>query len=124
MHSENRAYLVIITWLVLPAISLSAHRIVDPDSIAVDHVTKSELCSQRYVFRESKNPVLRSVELTMRLIVQGIDELSWTSSVYSKFRARLKPNLFVEVFVDDVLVGRTKVIKGNLKPAWGDSLTM
>ncbi|KZP24074.1 hypothetical protein FIBSPDRAFT_429067 [Athelia psychrophila] len=58
------------------------------------------------------------------LTVQTIDELSWTSSVYSKFRAKFKPDLFVEVFVDDVLVGRTKVVKDSLKPVWGDILTI
>ncbi|KZP34597.1 hypothetical protein FIBSPDRAFT_11673 [Athelia psychrophila] len=56
--------------------------------------------------------------------VQTIDELSWTSSVYSRFRAKFKPNLFVEVFVDDAPVGRTTVIKGSLKPVWGDILTI
>ncbi|KZP24088.1 hypothetical protein FIBSPDRAFT_429370 [Athelia psychrophila] len=58
------------------------------------------------------------------LTVQTIDELSWTSSVYCKFRAKFKPDLFVEVLVDDVPVGRTKVVKDSLKPVWGDILTI
>ncbi|KZP29382.1 hypothetical protein FIBSPDRAFT_216561 [Athelia psychrophila] len=58
------------------------------------------------------------------LTVQTIAELSWTSSVYSKFRAKFKPDLFVEVFVDDVPVARTKVVKDSLKPVWGDILTI
>ncbi|KZP24098.1 hypothetical protein FIBSPDRAFT_930079, partial [Athelia psychrophila] len=56
------------------------------------------------------------------LTVQTIDELCWTSNVYSKFRAKFRPDLFVEVFVDDVPVGRTKIVKGSLKPVWGDIL--
>ncbi|KZP04133.1 hypothetical protein FIBSPDRAFT_968406, partial [Athelia psychrophila] len=58
------------------------------------------------------------------LTVQTIEELSWTSSVYCKFRAKFKPDLFVEVFVDDVPVGRTKIVKDSLKPVWGDILTI
>ncbi|KZP17692.1 hypothetical protein FIBSPDRAFT_830254 [Athelia psychrophila] len=58
------------------------------------------------------------------LTVQTIDELCWTSSTYSQFRAKFKPDLFVVVFVDDAPVGRTKVVKGSLKPVWGDKLTI
>ncbi|KZP03622.1 WD40 repeat-like protein [Athelia psychrophila] len=56
--------------------------------------------------------------------VQSVEELSWTSSVYSRFRTKFKPNLFVEVFVDDTPVGRTAVIKGSLKPVWENILTI
>lgn len=57
-------------------------------------------------------------------VVQSIDDLSWTSSVYSQYRARVKPSLSVEVFVDDTKVWNTKTIKKNLKPVWGEGIPM
>ncbi|KZP15983.1 hypothetical protein FIBSPDRAFT_866452 [Athelia psychrophila] len=40
---------------------------------------------------------------------QGVDELSWTSTVYSKIRAKVKPKLYIEVYVDQKKVARPQV---------------
>ncbi|KZP15973.1 hypothetical protein FIBSPDRAFT_67989 [Athelia psychrophila] len=52
---------------------------------------------------------------------QGIDELSWTSTVYSKIRAKVKPKLYIEVYVDQKKVARTSIAQNNL---WGETLTI
>ncbi|KZP08039.1 hypothetical protein FIBSPDRAFT_1052611 [Athelia psychrophila] len=53
--------------------------------------------------------------------VQGVDELSWTSTLYSKFRTKLKPKLYIELYVDQKQVGRTNISQNNL---WGETLTI
>ncbi|KZP15961.1 hypothetical protein FIBSPDRAFT_832245 [Athelia psychrophila] len=52
---------------------------------------------------------------------QGVDELSWTSTVYSKIRAKVKPKLYIEVYVDQKKVARTSIAQNNL---WGETLTI
>ncbi|KZP22859.1 hypothetical protein FIBSPDRAFT_952434 [Athelia psychrophila] len=52
---------------------------------------------------------------------QGIDESSWTSTLYSKFRTKVKPKLYIEVYVDQKQVARTSISQNNL---WGETLTI
>ncbi|KZP10825.1 hypothetical protein FIBSPDRAFT_989169, partial [Athelia psychrophila] len=52
---------------------------------------------------------------------QGIDELSWTSTAYSKLRRTMKPNLYIEVYVDQKMVAQTGIAQNNV---WGDTLTI
>ncbi|KZP02889.1 hypothetical protein FIBSPDRAFT_1055589 [Athelia psychrophila] len=52
---------------------------------------------------------------------QGIDELSWTSTAYSKLRKKIKPNLYIEVHIDHKRVARTRIAQNNI---WGETLTM
>ncbi|KZP24269.1 hypothetical protein FIBSPDRAFT_427282, partial [Athelia psychrophila] len=55
------------------------------------------------------------------ITVQGIDELSWTSTAYSKLRRKTKLNLYIEVYVDRKQVARTKIAQNNI---WGETLTI
>ncbi|KZP16029.1 hypothetical protein FIBSPDRAFT_934889, partial [Athelia psychrophila] len=55
------------------------------------------------------------------ITVQGIDELSWTSTAYSKLRRKTKLNLYIEVYVDRKQVARTKIAQNNV---WGETLTI
>ncbi|KZP15986.1 hypothetical protein FIBSPDRAFT_934869 [Athelia psychrophila] len=52
---------------------------------------------------------------------QGIDELSWTSTAYSKLRKKIKPNLYIEVHIDHKRVARTRIAQNNI---WGETLTI
>ncbi|KAF7968758.1 hypothetical protein HWV62_29555 [Athelia sp. TMB] len=56
--------------------------------------------------------------------VQSVDGLSWPSRFYSKYRSKLKPNLFVEVYVDQKQVGRSKTATDTLEPRWNKTVTM
>ncbi|KAF7966213.1 hypothetical protein HWV62_39680 [Athelia sp. TMB] len=56
--------------------------------------------------------------------VQSVDDLSWPSSFYSKYRSKFKPNLFVEVYVNQKQVGRSKTAKKTLEPKWKKPVTM
>ncbi|KZP10770.1 hypothetical protein FIBSPDRAFT_200091 [Athelia psychrophila] len=52
---------------------------------------------------------------------QGIEDLSWTSTAYSKLRKKIKPNLYIEVHVDHKRVARTRIAQNNI---WGETLTI
>ncbi|KZP24326.1 hypothetical protein FIBSPDRAFT_1012222, partial [Athelia psychrophila] len=52
---------------------------------------------------------------------QGIEDLSWTSTLYSKFRKRFKPKLYIEVYVDQTKITPTRIAQNNV---WGESLTI
>ncbi|KAF7967813.1 hypothetical protein HWV62_32971 [Athelia sp. TMB] len=56
--------------------------------------------------------------------VQGIDNLRWNSTAYSKLRAKVLPNLYVEVYIGGTLVTRTTVLKKSLEPIWAEKLTI
>ncbi|KAF7973533.1 hypothetical protein HWV62_14966 [Athelia sp. TMB] len=56
--------------------------------------------------------------------VQSVDGLSWPSRFYSRYRSKLKPNIFVEVYVDQKQVGRSKTAKKTLEPRWNKPVTM
>ena len=56
--------------------------------------------------------------------VHSVGSLSWPSSFYSKFRSNFKPDLFVEIYVDQKQVARSKTIKKNLEPKWDEVITM
>ncbi|KZP24317.1 hypothetical protein FIBSPDRAFT_427833 [Athelia psychrophila] len=52
---------------------------------------------------------------------QGIDELSWTSTAYPKLRRKMKPNIYIEVYVYQKKVARTSIAQDNV---WGETLTI
>ncbi|KAF7974220.1 hypothetical protein HWV62_13201 [Athelia sp. TMB] len=56
--------------------------------------------------------------------IHAINDLKWTSSAYAKLRAKLLPDLYVEVHVDQALVAPTTVVKRSLSPIWGETLTI
>ncbi|KAF7967840.1 hypothetical protein HWV62_32914 [Athelia sp. TMB] len=56
--------------------------------------------------------------------VQSVGDLSWPSSFYSKYRSKFKPNLFVEVYVDQKQVGRSKTAKKTLETKWSKTITI
>ncbi|KAF7979694.1 hypothetical protein HWV62_41711 [Athelia sp. TMB] len=56
--------------------------------------------------------------------VQGVDHLKWSSTAYAKLRAKVLPNLYVEVYIGQKLVARTTVVKRNLAPIWAETLTI
>ena len=56
--------------------------------------------------------------------VHSVGNLSWPSSVYSRYRSKLKPDLFVEIYVDQKQIARSKTIKKNLEPKWDEVITM
>ncbi|KAF7966616.1 hypothetical protein HWV62_37635 [Athelia sp. TMB] len=58
------------------------------------------------------------------LTIQSIDGLSWPSRFYSKYRSKLKPNIFVEVYVNQKQVGRSKTAKKTLEPRWNKTVTI
>ncbi|KAF7979625.1 hypothetical protein HWV62_41573 [Athelia sp. TMB] len=58
------------------------------------------------------------------LTIHSVSNLSWPSTVYSKFRSKRKPDLFVEIYVDQKQVARSKIIKKNLEPKWDEVITI
>ncbi|KAF7970642.1 hypothetical protein HWV62_23372, partial [Athelia sp. TMB] len=52
------------------------------------------------------------------LTIQSADSLSWPSTFYSKYRSKFKPDLFVEVYVDQKQVGTTEMAEKTLQPKW------
>ncbi|KZP16034.1 hypothetical protein FIBSPDRAFT_934893 [Athelia psychrophila] len=52
---------------------------------------------------------------------QGIEDLSWTSTLYSKFRKRFKPKLYIEIYVDQTKITPTRIAQNNV---WGETLTI
>ncbi|KAF7967809.1 hypothetical protein HWV62_32963 [Athelia sp. TMB] len=56
--------------------------------------------------------------------VQGVDHLKWSSTAYAKLRAKVLPNLYVEVYIGQKLVARTTVVKRNVAPIWAETLTI
>ena len=56
--------------------------------------------------------------------VQSVNDLSWPSSFYSRYRSKFKPNLYVEVYVDQKQVGRSKTAKKTLEPRWSKTVTV
>ncbi|KAF7974289.1 hypothetical protein HWV62_12428 [Athelia sp. TMB] len=69
--------------------------------------------------------VLTETSLTVVLHpVHSVSNLSWPSSVYSKYRSTSKPDLFVEVYVDQKLVQKSKVLKKDIEPKWDEIITI
>ncbi|KAF7987114.1 hypothetical protein HWV62_311 [Athelia sp. TMB] len=58
------------------------------------------------------------------LTIQSVDSLRWNSTAYSRLRAKVLPNLYVEVYIGGTLVTRTTVLKKSLEPIWAEKLTM
>ncbi|KAF7978465.1 hypothetical protein HWV62_45583, partial [Athelia sp. TMB] len=58
------------------------------------------------------------------LTIHSVSNLSWPSTVYSKFRSKRKPDLFVEIYVDQKQVARSKTIKKTLEPRWDEVITI
>ncbi|KAF7970394.1 hypothetical protein HWV62_24266 [Athelia sp. TMB] len=70
-----------------------------------------------------RTPVM-SESRSFLLTIQGIDHLMWTSTAYAKLRAKLLPNLYIEVYIDQTLITRTTVVKSNSRPIWGETLSI
>ncbi|KAF7967810.1 hypothetical protein HWV62_32965 [Athelia sp. TMB] len=58
------------------------------------------------------------------LTIQSVDSLRWNSTAYSKLRAKVLPNLYVEVYIGGTLVTRTTVLKKSIEPIWAEKLTI
>ncbi|KAF7965339.1 hypothetical protein HWV62_44309 [Athelia sp. TMB] len=58
------------------------------------------------------------------LTIHSVDDLSWPSSLYSKYRSRLKPHLFVEIYVGQTRIDRSKTVKKSLEPKWDKIFTI
>ncbi|KAF7987127.1 hypothetical protein HWV62_337 [Athelia sp. TMB] len=56
--------------------------------------------------------------------VHSADNLRWNSTAYSRLRAKVLANLYVEVYIGGTLVTRTTVLKKSLEPIWAERLTM